>query len=491
MKIHFQRRRMALSLVLVCLMIGLFSVQSLTKAVAASGCSVTPTSSVSQVSGTPSATIGQIGVSPDIPDPTRSWEHADQVNALAYTKDGDLYIGGQGIPSYIWKGTTYKRSNVLAINASTGAPLAFAPVVDGSVLTMAFSCTQQALYIGGDFHHVDGVARNYAAKISLTTGKLLPWNPNPNGGVESIAFVPQLNELLVAGRFTAIGGASRTQVASVDQTYGKATTWAKLTLTGHDPVGQQVVRGMVVNHKGTEAVMFGNFNIVNGKAHRRIALLKLTSTSATLLPWQTDLTASNNNSNIGTDCSKEYGDPELGAAWSQDDKRFATAATGGAHAGSVCDALSIWNGLDTSNVHAKPLGINYTGGDTLSAVTFLNNNLLMASGHNRWANNPPRASVAVKPCSTVSPVNLNSGHAGYNCKGPTALDRPGIIEVSTNMITLSYQALPEAPATSWHCDRSKQLAMHNAMITTPQGVWLGTDGDTACGQAHNDLVLWP
>jgi hypothetical protein len=46
-------------------------------------------------------------------------------------------------------------------------------------------------------------------------------------------------------------------------------------------------------------------------------------------------------------------------------------------------------------------------------------------------------------------------------------------------------------ATAWNPGRSRQRANDNVMLMTPQGLFLGTDGDTAAGQPHNDIVLWP
>jgi hypothetical protein len=71
--------------------------------------------------------------------------------------------------------------------------------------------------------------------------------------------------------------------------------------------------------------------------------------------------------------------------------------------------------------------------------------------------------------------------AGYNCKGPGAVDRAGIMEVQVSSMQ----------ATTWNPGRSRQRANHNVMLFTPYGLFLGTDGDTAAGEPHNDIVLWP
>jgi hypothetical protein len=129
-----------------------------------------------------------------------------------------------------------------------------------------------------------------------------------------------------------------------------------------------------------------------------------------------------------------------------------------------------------------PLAIQYTGGDTLSAI-LLTNTLGWASGHNRWANNPPLyPALTVQPCSEFQlPIRLTPGYAGYDCKGPGALERPGLIG-----FTLSSMR-----ATSWSPGRSRQRSMHNTMLFTSLGMCIGSDGDEAAGEPHNDLVCFP
>lgn len=47
------------------------------------------------------------------------------------------------------------------------------------------------------------------------------------------------------------------------------------------------------------------------------------------------------------------------------------------------------------------------------------------------------------------------------------------------------------PSPAWHPTRSRETAMHNSMLITSQGLWIGSDGANAAGQSHNDLVLFP
>jgi len=88
----------------------------------------------------------------------------------------------------------------------------------------------------------------------------------------------------------------------------------------------------------------------------------------------------------------------------------------------------------------------------------------------------------VQPCSGIQlPIKLYPGPAGYDCKGPTALERPGMI--AFNVSTMR--------ATSWNPGRSRQRSMHNTMFFTSLGMCIGSDGDDAAGEPHNDLVCFP
>jgi hypothetical protein len=428
----------------------------------------------------PDPNIGQIGMRP--PDPGRPWwDGDDRINDSAYVRATNIiYLVGE-FDVYLWHGVSYPRRNAVAINATTGAPTAWAPEVDGEILAIAAGCNGGSLYIGGYFHHVNGAARRYAARVSPTTGATFPWNPNPNSIVQDLSIGRR--HLIVSGNFSTIGGAARTLIASVNGETGAATSWLRFYITGHQPEGPATISKFVVNHAGTYGVGLGNFNRINGGGHRRMFVLHLKKSHPSLQPWNTPLTKSHHNSNQGTDCSVDKANPELDVAWTPDDSRFGTASTGGAHYGSICDTAAIWSGSTDAmaSMTNRPLAIQYTGGDTLSAI-LLTNSLGWATGHNRWANNPLRRPVViVQPCSTQTRIVLGPGRAGYNCKGPGAVDRPGMIGFT--LFTMR--------ATKWAPVRARQRAMHNTMFFTSLGMCIGSDGDDAAGELHNDIVCFP
>jgi hypothetical protein len=433
------------------------------------------------LSVTPDPNIGQIGQRPSVPGrPT--WDGDDRINDSAYVRATNIVYLVGWFDLYEWRGVDYQRHNAVAINATTGAPTAWAPDVDGEILAIRASCTGGSLYIGGSFRHVNGATRKYAARVSASRGSTYRWNPRPNATVQDLSFGH--GHLIVSGDFSRVGGAARHLIASVNRKTGAATRWLRISITGHEPEGVARVTKFVVNNAGTYGVALGNFNRVNTRSHRRIFVLHFTRSRVWLQPWKTPLTKSHHNSNTGTDCSVDKFAPDLDVAWTPDDRKFGIASTGGGHHGSICDAASIWSASRKAmkSKANRPLAIQYTGGDTLSAI-LLTNTLGWASGHNRWANNPPLyPTVTVQPCSEFQlPIKLTPGYAGYDCKGPGALERPGLIG-----FTLSSMR-----ATSWSPGRSRQRSMHNTMFFSSLGMCIGSDGDEAAGVAHNDLACFP
>jgi len=415
--------------------------------------------------GEPSTHMGVFGEeAPASGDP--SWDGADRVNALAFDPVSNVIIAGGVFSSYIWNGTSYQVHNVVAFDATTGEPYtAFQPDVDGEVLTVAISCTGTAVFIGGTFHHVGSSTRNYAAKLSLATGSLSNWDPNPNGIVQSIALIH--DHLIVAGNFTKICGVARSNIASLNSTTAVVDNWLKLSITGHDLDGPKKVIKVIGNHAGTAATILGNFNEVNGHPHRAIAMLHITGSAATLYPWNTPLTEHA--------CSDGFAAPILDAAYTPGDTRLITVSTGGAHANSLCDVATKWNATDTSNTTAKPMAQQWTGGDSMSGIACTSDTCFVG-GHFRWGNNPP-----IQPQVPGTDCSDNASHAGYNCAGPTAVDRKGVEEID----------IASMKVTQWNPGHARQEGMHDAFLITTQGVFDASDGDTAGGIPRNDLAFWP
>ena len=97
---------------------------------------------------------------------------------------------------------TYSRQNFFAYNASTGAVDALNLSFDGIVQTLVPSADGKALYIGGSFKTVNGIARKAIVKYDLATQQIDPTFNAPTAG-GTVADAKLVNgRLIVAGTLT-------------------------------------------------------------------------------------------------------------------------------------------------------------------------------------------------------------------------------------------------------------------------------------------------
>ena len=113
------------------------------------------------------------------------------------------------------------RSNVAALDATTGEPLNWHPRVGGTVYSIAVSGSR--VYLGGAFTSVGGAVRDHLAAVS-TAGALTGWNPHADSTVNVVRVGPNGN-VFVGGRFGRIGGVTRSRVAEITPG-GSLTAWA-------------------------------------------------------------------------------------------------------------------------------------------------------------------------------------------------------------------------------------------------------------------------
>jgi outer membrane protein assembly factor BamB len=121
------------------------------------------------------------------------------------------------------------------------------------------------VYLGGDFTHVNGVARNRLAAINATTGQLRGWNPNANGSVRTLAASPDGTRLYAGGSFTSVGGTYRGRLAALDAASGALDpSWKPGT-------ANSTVRAIAVS--GSRVYIGGDFTTLKGLSRERLALV--------------------------------------------------------------------------------------------------------------------------------------------------------------------------------------------------------------------------
>lgn len=166
------------------------------------------------------------------------------------------------------------RTYLAAVNATTGEPLAWAPVLNDKVMKLTLSPDGSRLYVGGLFTTIEGQNRRRVAAFDVTnpaSPALLAWKPqaSPNGAVRAIA---QLGSTVyLGGGFTTIGTTSRPYLAAVRATDGSLLGWA--------PAADNIVRDLAICESCSPVRVYagGNFATVNGSSQKTMAVLDAAS----------------------------------------------------------------------------------------------------------------------------------------------------------------------------------------------------------------------
>jgi PKD repeat protein len=198
------------------------------------------------------------------------------------------------------------RSNILAYDLTTGALItSWAPTLNAQGLRLAASADGSRIYVGGDFDQVSGQARSRIAAIDAQTGAVLAFNPSANATVEALAL--NGNTLYFGGDFTTVGTSAtgfsaRSRLAAVDATTGAVLPWA--------PAADGLVRTMVVHPASGRVIVGGSFNSLNGS--QQWGMGSLDGATGAVQPWAANTVILNHGGNaaiaeLTTDGEKIYG----------------------------------------------------------------------------------------------------------------------------------------------------------------------------------------
>lgn len=118
------------------------------------------------------------------------------------------------------------RVGLAKLDAATGAVVdTWRADVTGEVRSLSLSPDGSILYVGGRFTSVRGVARNDVAAVSTATGSVVSsWHPQPDDAV--LALTATADHVYLGGIFTFLNGARAPKLARVDRATGALDeTW--------------------------------------------------------------------------------------------------------------------------------------------------------------------------------------------------------------------------------------------------------------------------
>ena len=142
-------------------------------------------------------------VPPNTPD-SGTWGTNGRVWSIVRLGD-TVYIAGTFTQAIAPNGALTPRSNLMAINASTGALVTgFAPNPNGTVYALATDGSR--LFAGGEFTSVAGHARSRFAAFDSSGALVAGWKPKPNSAKGVWALRVTADRIYVGGDFTQMNG---------------------------------------------------------------------------------------------------------------------------------------------------------------------------------------------------------------------------------------------------------------------------------------------
>jgi beta-propeller uncharacterized protein DUF5122 len=381
-----------------------------------------------------------VGTTPNVLD--------GQVNAIAQV-GGRMVVGGTFTQVRRGGQAIQTRNNIFAFDTATGnIDTGFVPALNGEVTSLEAASDGQSVFVGGAFTTVNGGAFAKLTKLNVTNGqRVTAFTANATALVRDLEL--RGGRLFVGGNFGTIKGQTRTRLAVVNETTGAVDPNFNLPFSGLHNGGTSNVFKFDVNPAGTRLIAIGNFTDVAGSPRRQAAVLNVApGAPATVGNWQTDrFTAA---------CAGVFDTYMRDVDISPDGSYFVIVTTGAFRANLLCDTASRWE-TGASGTGLQPTWTSYTGGDTLWSVG-VTGAAVYVGGHQRWHNNP---------------------FAGDRA-GPGAVPREGIAALDP------VNGLP----FSWNPGRTRGVGVF-ALVSTSQGLWVGSDTEQLGGEFHARLGMFP
>ncbi|KQT02338.1 hypothetical protein ASG23_03125 [Cellulomonas sp. Leaf395] len=141
--------------------------------------------------------------------------------SIAASPDGTrIYVGGD-----FTRVNNVARNRFAVLNASTGALVtAFSGGANAAVRSIV--ATASVVYIAGNFNTVAGQSRPRVAAFNASTGAITSWRVSVQPRqVDAIALSPNGSALYIGGRFDFINGVARQGIGAAATSNGATTSW--------------------------------------------------------------------------------------------------------------------------------------------------------------------------------------------------------------------------------------------------------------------------
>lgn len=350
---------------------------------------------------------------------------------------------------------TYARRNIFAFGLHDGVVRRFAPVVDGTVYSLAAG-PDDTVYLGGAFATVNGVKQRGLARLALTGERLSSFRASIDQGVVRTV-AERSGRVYAGGTFSAVGGVPRLGLARLDAGTGAVDSRFDAQLSAPSPhrVG---VENFDISPDGRMLVAIGGLRMSGRTARTQIAMFDISGPAATLADWYTNA--------YQPPCAPAYDSYVRQVKFSPDGSYLVVVSTGGTSSPlKLCDAAARFQTAG-SGPH-NPVWVQLTGGNSLFAVA-VTGAAVYLGGHQLYLDNP------------YGHKTKDPGQPPVFRPGPGAVVRPGIGAVDP----ATGRALP------WNPTRSRGAGVH-VFVAVPQGLLVGSDTDQLGHEYHGRIGIFP